>query len=190
MNTFVALLRAVNVGGTGKLPMASFRKLLQDLGFENVQTYIQSGNAVFNAKGARFDSAAKVAKVIGAELEKLMSAPCGVMVRTHNELERVIAENPFAEAAAADGSKVHGGFLAGNAGPGTQAALQAIVDKYPARRDRFHLVGDTLYLHLPNGAAETKFSGKGLDKALGVPATGRNWNTVLKLHAMSAPKKP
>ncbi len=189
MNTYIALLRAVNVGGTGKLPMASFRKLLEDLGFDNVKTYIQSGNAVFDAKGARFDTAAKAGKAIGAELEKLMGAPCEVMVRTHEELGRVIAQNPFAKEAAADGSKVHVAFLAGQAGPETQAALQAIVDKYPARRDRFHLAGDIVYFHLPDGAAETKFSGRGLDKAMGVAGTGRNWNTVLKLHAMSEQKK-
>jgi uncharacterized protein (DUF1697 family) len=59
---------------------------------------------------------------------------------------------------------------------------------YPKRRDRYHLEGDTLYLHLPDGAAETKFSGKALDKAIGVMGTARNWNTVLKLHAMS--KRP
>jgi uncharacterized protein (DUF1697 family) len=77
------------------------------------------------------------------------------------------------------------GFLAGAAAAGAQAALQNIVAKYPARRDRFHLAGEHIYLHLPDGAAETKFSGKTLDKAIGVPGTGRNWNSVLKLHAMS-----
>jgi uncharacterized protein (DUF1697 family) len=59
------------------------------------------------------------------------------------------------------------------------------VAQYPKRRDRYQLVGEHLYLHLPDGAAETKFSGKTLDKAIGVMGTGRNWNTVLKLHAMS-----
>ena len=181
MPTYVILLRAVNVGGTGKLPMADFKRVLTKLGFENVETYIQSGNAVVDAKG----SAANVAKAVEAGLEKLTGAPVGVVVRTHEELDRLIRQNPYAAEAAADGSKVHVGFLAGPAGKDTATALDAIIAKYPQRRDRYHLASDTLYLHLPDGAAETKFTGKILDKAIGVISTGRNWNTVLKLHALS-----
>jgi uncharacterized protein (DUF1697 family) len=181
MPTYIALLRAVNVGGTGKLPMADFRKLLEGLGFRNVETYIQSGNAVFDASG----SAAKVGSAIAAGLEKLMGAPVGVMIRTHQDLSRVIAENPFVTEAAADGARVHVGFLAGPAPDTAETGLNRIVTQYPARRDRYHLAGDTIYLHLPDGAAETKFSGKTMDRALSIAATARNWNTVLKLHAMS-----
>jgi uncharacterized protein (DUF1697 family) len=64
--------------------------------------------------------------------------------------------------------------------------LEQIVTKYPARRDRYHLAGGTLYLHLPDGAADSKFTAQTVDRVLGVTATARNWNTVLKLHAMSA----
>lgn len=181
MPTYVILLRAVNVGGTGKLPMADFKKALVTAGFENVETYIQSGNAVVDAKG----SAATVAKDVAARLEKLTGAPVGVVVRTHDELDRLVRDNPYAAEAAADGSKVHVGFLAAPAGKDARTALDGIIAKYPQRRDRYHLDGSILYLHLPDGAADTKFSGKGLDKAIGVIATGRNWNTVLKLHAMS-----
>lgn len=180
MPTYVILLRAVNVGGTGKLPMADFKKVLTALGFEKVETYIQSGNAVADAKG----SAATVAKALTTSLQKLTGSPVGVVVRTHEQLDRLIRENPFA-AEAVDGSKVHVGFLAGLPGKEATTGLERLVSQYPKRRDRYHLTGDTLYLHLPDGAAETKFSGKSLDKALGVMATARNWNTVLKLHAMS-----
>jgi uncharacterized protein (DUF1697 family) len=83
---------------------------------------------------------------------------------------------------------VHVAFLAGQALPSAKAALDEIVAKYPARRDRFHLAGDALYFHFPDGAGETKFTGRGLDKAIGVIGTGRNWNTVLKLYAMSKGK--
>lgn len=184
MPTYIVLLRAVNVGGTGKLPMEDFRNMLEDLGFRNVKTYIQSGNAVFDATG----SAAKVTHSISAGLEKLLGAPVGVILRTHEQLTRVISGNPFAAEAAANGAQVHAAFLAGPAGKEAEAALAAIVAKYPTRRDRYHLDGDTIYFHFPDGAGETKFSGKTLDKALGVAATARNWNTVLKLHEMSKPK--
>jgi uncharacterized protein (DUF1697 family) len=181
MPTYVILLRAVNLAGHGKLPMADFRKMLTGLGFEKVETYIQSGNAVVGAKG----SAAKVAQAVAAGLEKLMGAPCRVVVRTHEQLDRVVRENPYAAEAAAKGAFVHVAFLAGPAGPLAAAGLDRIVTMYPKRRDRYHLAEDTLYLHLPDGAAETKFTGKALDKAIGVIGTARNWNTVLKLHAMS-----
>jgi uncharacterized protein (DUF1697 family) len=180
MPTYVILLRAVNVGGTGKLPMADFQRVLTALGFEKVETYIQSGNAVVDAKG----TAAKVVEAVASELEKLMGAPVGLVVRTHEQMDRIIRENPFSTEAA-DGSKVHVGFLAGPAAKEATTGLDRLVSQYPKRRDRYQLAGDTLYLHLPDGAAETKFSGKSLDKVLGVMATARNWNTVLKLHAMS-----
>jgi uncharacterized protein (DUF1697 family) len=161
--------------------MADLRKLLDGLGFKSIETYIQSGNVVFDAAG----SAAKVKAAVAAGLGTLMGAPVEVMVRTHEDLARIIAGNPFAVEAAADGARVHVAFLAAAAPPTAEAGLNRIVTQYPARRDRYHLAGDTLYLHLPEGAAETKFSGKAMDRALGVAATGRNWNTVLKLHAMS-----
>jgi uncharacterized protein (DUF1697 family) len=182
MATFIALLRAVNVGGHGKLSMASLRTLLEELGYQRVETYIQSGNAVFDAKGP----AAKVARDLSTALAKHMGAPVDVIVRTPQDLDRVIAGNPFAAEAAADGARVHAGFLDRPAPESAAAGLQRIVDQYPQRRDRFHLSGDTLYLHLPDGAAETKFTGKALDKALGGIATARNWNTVLKLREMAA----
>jgi uncharacterized protein (DUF1697 family) len=180
MSTYVILLRAVNLAGHGMLPMADFRKLLAGLGFENIETYIQSGNAVVDSKS----SAATVAKAVAAALERLTGAPAGVVVRTHEQMDRVIRENPFV-AEAADGARVHVGFLAGPAAKEAIAGLDRIVAQYPKRRDRYRLIGDTLYLHLPDGAADTKFTGKSLDKALGVMGTARNWNTVLKLHAMS-----
>jgi uncharacterized protein (DUF1697 family) len=182
MPTYVILLRAVNVGSTGKLPMVDFRKVLAGAGCINVETYIQSGNAVVDAKC----SAASLTKKVAAALAKHMGAPVPVIVRTHDELERAIAANPFAVEAAADGARVHAVFLSGVPAAEEAAGLEQVVTKYPARRDRYRLVGDTLYLHLPDGAADSKFTAQTVDRVLGVTATARNWNTVLKLHAMSA----
>ena len=182
MPTYVVLLRAVNVGGTGKLPMADFRKLLEKLGFTKVETYIHSGNAVFDAPG----SAAVVARAVAAAIEKHMGAPVGVLIRTRAELARAIAANPFAAEASADGARVHAVFLSAPPVTDASAALDRIVAQYPARRDRWHLADDTLYLHLPDGAAETKFTAKTLDRLLAATTTARNWKTVLKLHEMSA----
>lgn len=180
MPTYVILLRAVNVGGYGKLSMADFRNTLSKLGYQNVETYIQSGNAIVDASGP----AAKLAQAVSAALTKLTSAPVDVIVRTHDQLDALIRKNPF-HAESVDGTKVHVAFLSGSPAPEARAALDRIVTQYPSRRDRYHLAGDHIYFHLPDGAADTKFSGKTLDKALGVTGTGRNWNTVLRLHAMS-----
>jgi uncharacterized protein (DUF1697 family) len=182
MPTFVVLLRAVNVGSTGKLPMADFRKLLADSNCSKVETYIQSGNAVVDAKC----SAPALAKSVAAALAKHMGAPVPVLVRSHPELERIIAANPFASEAAANGARVHAVFLSAAPSATKAAALEQVIAKNPARRDRYHLSGDTLYLDLPDGAADSKFTAQTVDRTLGVTATARNWNTVLKLHAMSA----
>jgi uncharacterized protein (DUF1697 family) len=181
MPTYIALLRAVNVGGTGKLPMATLRKMLEELGYRKVETYIQSGNAVFDASC----SASSVAKALAAVLEKHMSAPVGVLIRTHAEFSKIIAANPFAGEAAADGARVHEGFLSTRPPKNAPEGLNRLITQYPARRDRWHLSGTSLYLHLPDGAGETKFTVKALERILGCAGTARNWNTVVKLHEMS-----
>ena len=185
MPTCIVLLRAVNVGGTGKLPMADFRALLEKLGYKRVETYIQSGNAVFETTA----KPEKVASTIAAALEKSLGTPAGVIVRTTDQLKRLIDRNPYATEAAANGALVHASFLAGAAGKEAEAALAAIVAKYPARRDRYTLDHDTIYFHFPDGAGETKFAGKTLDKAIGVIGTGRNWNTILKLYEIAKSKE-
>ncbi len=181
MPTYIALPRAVNVGGSGKLPMADFREMLAQLGFRNVETYIQSGNAVFDAPG----SSSVITKSVSTALAKFMGKPVPVLVRTRDELTRVLAANPFADEAEADGARVHAVFLSAHPAKDSATGLERIVTQYPARRDRYHLAGDTLYLHLPDGAADSKFTAVALDRILGVTATARNWNTVLKLHAMA-----
>ena len=181
MSTYVILLRAVNVGGYGKLSMAEFRNTLSALKFKNVETYIQSGNAVLDSDLP----AAKVGPAIAGALRKLTGGPVDVIVRKHDQLDKLIRANPFASEADVDGARVHVAFLSAPAASTARGALEAIVQKYPNRRDRYHLAGDHIYFHFPDGAADTKFTGKALDKAIGAVGTARNWNTVLKLHAMS-----
>ena len=181
MPTCIALLRAVNIGGTGKLPMADFRALLVALGYKRVETYIQSGNAVFDTSAKPEEVASDITKA----LEKHLGTPLGVIVRTTDQLKHLIDSNPYATEAAANGALVHTAFLSGPVGKEAEAALASIVAKYPTRRDRYTLNHDAIYFHFPDGAGETKFTGKTLDKAIGVIGTGRNWNTILKLYEMA-----
>jgi uncharacterized protein (DUF1697 family) len=96
MTNYVALLRAVNVGGTGKLPMAELRAMCQSLGFANVRTYIASGNVVFSSKL----SETAVKKKLERALETYAGKPVGVVIRTAAELAAVLDANPFKSAAA------------------------------------------------------------------------------------------
>ena len=94
MTAFVALLRAVNVGGTGKLPMSELKAMCEALGFEAVRTYIASGNVVFTSR--KSESAVK--KALEARLEAYAGKPVGVMVRTAAEMQAVLKDNPFPKA--------------------------------------------------------------------------------------------
>ena len=94
MPTYIALLRAVNVGGTGKLPMNELRAMCETLGFTGVRTYIASGNVVFQSRLA----AASVKKQLERSLEDYAGQPVGVLLRTAEEMAAVLAANPFANA--------------------------------------------------------------------------------------------
>jgi len=95
MTAFVALLRAVNVGGTGKLPMSELKEMCEALGFAGVRTYIASGNVVFSSR--KSESAVK--KALEAQLEAYAGKPVGVLVRTATEMQAVLKDNPFPKAA-------------------------------------------------------------------------------------------
>jgi uncharacterized protein (DUF1697 family) len=95
MQSYVALLRAVNVGGTGKLPMTDLQSLCRDAGFANVRTDIASGNVVFQSKSA----AKKVKSDLEGRLLAYAGKPVGLVVRTASEMADVLAGNPFLEAA-------------------------------------------------------------------------------------------
>ena len=103
MAAFIALLRAVNVGGTGKLPMSELKSMCEALGFAGVRTYIASGNVVFTSR----KSEAAVKKALEAALESYAGKPVGVMVRTLAEMQAVLTDNPFPKA----GAQPHHGDL-------------------------------------------------------------------------------
>lgn len=162
----VVLLRAVNVGGTGKLPMAELCSILEGLGCADVRTYIQSGNAVVRAPKRL---AASLAERLGDAIEAARGFRPAVLVRSEAELRAVHAGQPFA---GVDAKTLHVAFL--GAAPAAGRALD------PARSpdDRFVLAGRELYLHYPNGAGRTKLDNAYLERALGTTSTVRNWRTV------------
>ncbi len=184
MPTHVALLRGINVGGGGKVPMAELRALVTKLGHRDVATYIQSGNIVFTPAGD--DDAA-----LAAELTKAISAEFGVrtsvVVLSRSELAAVIDANPYPDEP--EKRFVHGVFLAAEP---DNAARQRVADAVAAvaakgSRDEATYVGKTLYLHTPDGFGTSELAKElTMKQKTKPPATGtaRNWNTVLKLLAL------
>ncbi|KAF1706367.1 DUF1697 domain-containing protein [Pseudoxanthomonas sacheonensis] len=167
MNNYIALLRAVNVGGTGKLPMADLRALCESAGFQEVRTYIASGNVVLRSTS----TAAQVKATLEASLARYAGKPVGVLLRTAAEMAAVLAANPFPKAAP---NRVVAIFL-DNAPPADTLATLS------HRNGEEVVLGKReIYVHYGEGMADSK---------LKIPAaksgTGRNMNTVSRLAAMA-----
>ena len=168
MTTYVALLRAVNVGGTGKLAMANLRSLCEGLGFEQVQTYIASGNVVFSSKGA----AGRVQAALAEKLQAHAGKPVGVLVRTAAEMAAVVAANPFPTA---DPKHTSVYFL--DERPPTQSLEGAT-----GRTDEEMQIGDReIYIWYPQGMGQSK-----LKLPVAQQGTARNMNTVAALAGLAA----
>jgi uncharacterized protein (DUF1697 family) len=172
--TYVALLRGVNVGGKGQVPMARLRAMFESLGHTDVATYIQSGNVVFTSARAL-----KSAAPLEAALADTFGLTSAVVLRTPDELAAVIEHNPYPEAESAP-SALHVTFLPS---PPDRTEV-AKVDAASFAPEEFTVRGRDVYLHLPNGMGRSKLAPV-LARRLGPEATARNWNTVKKLLAMT-----
>ncbi len=167
VTAYVALLRGVNVGGRSSLAMADLRRIAEGCGFEDVSTYVQSGNVVFRAPG----SAAAVAKALRSAIAAETPLHPEVAVRTAAQLAKVVEDCPFDDTA-----NVHVTFLVDGA-----SATKPTVDPDDFAPERFDVRGTQVYLYLPNGIGRSKLAqalGKGAAKTAG---TTRNWRTVTKL---------
>jgi Uncharacterized protein conserved in bacteria len=168
MTSYVALLRAVNVGGTGKLPMSELKAMCVAAGFEAVRTYIASGNVVFASKLAE----KAVKRAIEQRLQDYAGKPVGVVVRSAAEMAAVLAANPFAEA---PGSRTVAIFL------DTPPPATALHDVSGAKDERLALGRREIYVHYGDGMADSR---------LKIPAaksgTARNMNTIARLADMAA----
>lgn len=168
MTVFVALLRAVNVGGTGKLPMEDLRALCTEVGLAAVQTYIASGNVVFTSR----KSEAAIKTALETRLALYAGKPVGVLVRTAAEMARVAADNPFPHRAA---NRTVAIFLDA---PPPKDALKGV----SGRRDEEIALGRReIYVHYGDGMGTSKLKIKAA-----LDGTARNMNTVAKLAELAA----
>jgi uncharacterized protein (DUF1697 family) len=177
MQTFVALMRGINVGSARKLPMADLRALCSRLGLERPETYIQSGNLIVDAKG---DQAA-LRRLLEKELAARFGFAVDVVVRMASEWESYVAANPFAGDAKALPKMVH---LYLPRDPLKSGAARALEPR-ALSGERIAVAADALWIDYGvNGVHASKLSPLLIDKACGSPTTGRNWNSVLKISKM------
>lgn len=167
MASYVALLRAVNVGGTGKLPMSELKRLCEEAGFESVRTYIASGNVVFSSS----DSPEKARSVLEKRLEDWAGSKVDVLVRTAREMADLVEANPYPDQ---PGNQVAVLFLEREPPGDLAARVSGVAD------ERFTAAAREVFIHYPEGLGQSK-----LKFDLGVGTT-RNMNTVSKLAAMAA----
>ncbi|MCV9963401.1 DUF1697 domain-containing protein [Pararhizobium sp. BT-229] len=168
MPVHIALLRAVNVGGTGKLSMSDLKSLCEKAGFVDVKTYIQSGNVLFRSELSAEDAG----KVLDDALGKMMGKAPGVMVRSRKQLEKIAGNNPFPDAKP--------NYLMVNFLP--EKAPEDALDKLVAPDgEEVHIAGHEIYVHYPNGSGRSKLKLPALKQA-----TSRNLNTVHKLAELAA----
>jgi uncharacterized protein (DUF1697 family) len=174
MTVAICMLRGVNVGGHNIIKMDALRTLFESLDLADPRTHIQSGNVLFGTKEKNMD---RLTTRISAAIERNCGVRCEVILRTTAELQDVIARNPFATREDVLPNKLLVNFLSRDPGP---EALDNI-RKLQGGPEELHLVGRELYMHFPNGFSNSKIPANAIDKALKVPATARNWNTVNKL---------
>jgi uncharacterized protein (DUF1697 family) len=173
---FVALFSGINVGGNRIVKMAELRSFFEELGFADVATYVQSGNAVFRS---RKGDAVSLTGQLEAAFEKKWGFHSHIMVRDLGWFERLVTGNPYQEVAG-EPTKLHAYALEREP---TADEITRLAEKCLGP-ERFEIKGDVLYLHAPDGLGKSVFAGL-IQRTLKVPGTARNWRTVLTLLEMA-----
>lgn len=178
MNTKIAILRGINVGGKRKILMADLKELADTLGYRNIQTYIQSGNLIFELDEKIENK--EIAKNIELAIEKKFGLEVPVIVLSKDDIESAIAKNPFYKADA-DINKLHLTFL--NEFP--EKDKQEIAESFDFAPDKFKIIGQNAFVYCEDSYHKSKLTNDFFEKKLDVKATTRNWKTVLKLWELS-----
>jgi uncharacterized protein (DUF1697 family) len=178
VTTFVAFLRAINLGKQRRVPMAELRATLANAGYTEVSTYLQSGNAVFSSR-------ARTPDAVERALEKAVTRDFGiavdVVVRTAIDLAKIARSNPLLKGGG-DAANLHVAFLKSR----PPAAAARALAGHERGRDEFVLRGSELYLRYPDGVARSRMSTPVFERTLATPATVRTWKVVTKLAELSS----
>jgi uncharacterized protein (DUF1697 family) len=176
MNTFIALIRGINVGGHNRLLMKDLRAVMEGLGFKNVKTYLQSGNVVFQSRSR---NSAKLSHEISKAISDGCQLTLPIFVLSQEDLQAAIAAHPFPEGEG-DPKSLHFSFLKSRPASPDLAKL----DSLRAPSEKFELKGNLFYLYAPDGIGRSKLAAN-VEKALGVELTARNWRSVQALMSMA-----
>ena len=172
MARHIVLLRGINIGPRNRIAMPALRAALEKAGFEDVRTYVQSGNVVLTSP----DSGQKVALACERLIAREFGLDVAVVVRTRAALARVVERNPLGDVAA-NPKRYQVSFLGGK----PSAAVLRKLEEVAAPEERFVHLGSEIYAWHPAGAARSKLWAMLAGRDLGVTATARNWTTVTKL---------
>ncbi len=174
MPTYLALLRGINISGQKKIKMAELRHELGALRFEQVRTYIQSGNIAFEAEA---QPKKRLGKAIAGQIFAAFGHKVPVLILEREELQEAARCNPFLAEAEEAPAKVLLTFLSE---PPAQECVAALREKNTGS-ERFEISGTTIYLYCPDGYGRARLNNNFLERQLKVSATTRNWKTVRKL---------
>lgn len=176
MNKYVLFLKGVNIGGHNNVKMDTLRKMLNAQGFEYVRTYINSGNIILQSKEDKEKIKEQITGIIGSGF----GIKVEMIVKSEQELQDLVKNNPFDIKKEADHAKRAVVMLSKKVDPD-----QTRVFKEEGKVDEnFYLVDDQLFIYYHNGFGKSKFTTGYIERKLHVTATGRNWNTILKLTEM------
>lgn len=171
---YISILRGINVSGQKIIKMDALKKIYENLNFENIQTYIQSGNVIFSAKEK---NSKIIEKIISAKIETEFGFATAVIVLNEKTLETIVKNNPFTNDKLKDTSFLYVTFLAE---PSTQFDKESIINK-KQQNEEIEFTTDAIYLYCPNGYGKTKLNNNFLENKLKVNATTRNWKTINEL---------
>jgi uncharacterized protein (DUF1697 family) len=177
MPVYISLLRGINVGGHKRVKMDQLRKSFEALGFEQVKTYIQSGNVVFRAGKV---SPVALSKKIEAKILGHFGFSVSVILRTQDEMDRTIQSNPFLKESGIDQAKLHVTFLSEAPAPAALRKFEALI----AAPDKSRYAGTEIYFYLPNGMSQSSLWKTSWERVLSVVNTTRNWKTVNSLYQL------
>jgi len=167
---YIALLRGINISGQKIIKMADLRAILEKSGLSNVQTYIQSGNIIFESDESRV----QLTQFIITIIEKRYGFITPTFILTPKDLEKAISNNPYEDVV---GNKLYLTFLSDTANLEGMEAIQNKVQE----NEILQLIDNVVYFHCPNGAGKSKITNNLIEKKLQVQATTRNWRTCNKL---------
>jgi uncharacterized protein (DUF1697 family) len=174
MNPYISILRGINVGGRKSIKMDALKKMYENLNFENIRTYVQSGNVIFLSKQ---NDPKKLEKAISSQIKFDFGFDVPVIILSVETLESIIENNPFSKEKTKDTSFLHVTFLAERP---LHFEKKSLMEK-KHEDEEVEFTSKAIYLYCPMGYGNTKLNNNYLETKLKVTATTRNWKTTTEL---------